>query len=76
MKLVSAFIREEPGAIDPWIVDMTFRTPLIGKRDWKGLNQALKEGDIPVQTHIETRRFASKELAQRAIERMGGKVTA
>lgn len=75
-RLISATILPDKNSLGETLVELTFETPLVAHKDWKSLHAALRARDIPRQTHVETRRYASPEIAERAIAVMGGKVTA
>ena len=76
MRLVAASILADTNLIGEIQVELTWETPLISRHDWKALSLALQNRDIPKQISVETRTYATVEIAEHAIAALGGKLVA
>lgn len=76
MRLVAAKILPEMTPVGELQVQLTWKTVLVAKKDWRSLHSALQDGDIPMTTRIEVRPYASRAIAEAAVAALGGRLGA
>lgn len=76
MKLIHFTIENTGDGAEPWKATLTWESLLVSRSDWKALHGNLSDEMMPRQTSVETRFYATRDAADRAVAELKGLVAA